>query len=102
MIEAIKQDKYDILVVDHRDRFGVRDQLDFGRWASILRDHDTELWSVAGGHLMGSDLGSQVLHTVESGKFSAVTLLRAMSPSNRTSSDIFSNLPARKSSTVAG
>ena len=35
MIEAIKQDKFDILVVDHSDRFGIRDQYDFGRWASI-------------------------------------------------------------------
>src|SRR5262249_39030433 len=71
MIEAIKQDKFDILIVDHRDRFGVRDQYDFGRWASILRDHDCELWSVAQGHLTGDDLGSQVIGAVESGKSSA-------------------------------
>jgi DNA invertase Pin-like site-specific DNA recombinase len=71
MIEAIKRDQFDILVVDHRDRFGVRDQYDFGRWASILRDHDCELWSVAQGHLTGDDLGSQVIGAVESGKSSA-------------------------------
>jgi DNA invertase Pin-like site-specific DNA recombinase len=71
MIAAIEQDQFGILIVDHRDRFGVRDQYDFGRWASILRDHDCELWSVAQGHLTGDDLGSQVIGAVESGKSSA-------------------------------
>jgi DNA invertase Pin-like site-specific DNA recombinase len=71
MIEAIKLDKYDILLVEHRDRFGVRDQYDFGRWASVLRDHDCGLWSVAQGDLLGEDLGAQVIGAVETGKSQA-------------------------------
>lgn len=55
LIAEVQAGQIDWIVVDSQDRWGVKDQLEFGYFGHILRQNDCELWSVAQGHLTGTD-----------------------------------------------
>jgi len=66
MLRAIEAGRWDWVLVDHRDRFGTADHLEFGKFACALREAGCQLWSVSQGDLLRADLAGQVLAVVDS------------------------------------
>lgn len=64
MLADVKAGKWDWIVVDSQDRFGVKDQYEYGYFVHILRQHDCELWSVAQGLLSSTDDAAVFVTTV--------------------------------------
>ena len=55
LIQDVQAGRVDWIVVDSQDRFGVRDQFEYGFYAHLLRQHDCQLWSVSQGLLTSTD-----------------------------------------------
>lgn len=66
LMQQVRSGGIDWIIVESKDRFGVRDSFEFGRFASELRDNDVELWSVAAGCLTASDYATEIMTTVDS------------------------------------
>jgi DNA invertase Pin-like site-specific DNA recombinase len=67
LLAAVKEARWDWVVVDSQDRFGTKDAYEFGYFAHILRQHDCQLWSVSQGHLTGDDLATPIITSVNAG-----------------------------------
>src|SRR5262249_2953223 len=66
MMKAVEAGRYDFILVDHRDRLGGIDHIQFCAWAHVMREAGCQLWSVSQGDLLATDLGAQVLAVVDS------------------------------------
>jgi site-specific DNA recombinase len=55
LLQDVQAGRLDWVIVDSQDRFGVKDQFEFGYYAHILRQHDCQLWSVGQGLLTSTD-----------------------------------------------
>lgn len=64
LLKLIRTGAVDVVVVDSQDRFGVKDNAEFWKYVSELRDNGCELWSVAQGLLSGEDDASVMVSTV--------------------------------------
>src|SRR5262245_4856695 len=64
MLEDVKSGKWDWIVVDSQDRFGVKDQYEYGYFVHIFRQHDCELWGVGQGLLSSTDDAAVFVTTV--------------------------------------
>lgn len=66
LLAAVSGGEIDWIIVESKDRFGVKNSYEFGKFASELMDNDVELWSVNAGHLTGDDYATEILTTVDS------------------------------------
>jgi DNA invertase Pin-like site-specific DNA recombinase len=67
LIKDIEANKVPWVVVDSQDRWGTaKHAFEFGKWASLLIEHDCQLWSVNQGHLTAPDAATAFTTTAGS------------------------------------
>lgn len=66
MLAAVRSGDAHWIIVDSKDRFGTRNAYEFGKFATELREHDCELWSVTAGCLTDDDYATEILTAVDS------------------------------------
>ncbi len=65
LLKGAQAGLFDWAVVDAKDRFGTRDNYEFGKFVSLLRKHDVQLWSVTQGCLTADDPMTEMLVVVD-------------------------------------
>lgn len=64
LLKAVETGLVKKIIVDSQDRFGTRDAYEFGKFATLLRDNDCELWSVNQGLLTADDDATILTNTI--------------------------------------
>jgi DNA invertase Pin-like site-specific DNA recombinase len=66
LLKDVEAGRVDWIITDTKDRFGTANIWEFGKFVCHLREHSTQLWSVAQGRLDTDDAVNSILSTVDS------------------------------------
>src|SRR4051812_17833051 len=64
MLKAVEARTISCIIVDAQDRFGTRDAHEWGKFLTILRDHDCSLFDASGKELSADDDASILMGTI--------------------------------------
>jgi hypothetical protein len=68
LFRLVEAGEVDWIIIESRDRFGVKNNYEFGYYITLLRRNDVELWSAADGLLSSDDAYTQIVNTVGTGR----------------------------------
>ena len=64
LLKSVEAGVVEKIIVDSQDRFGTKDAYELGKFLTILRENDCELWSVNQGHLTACDDATILTNTI--------------------------------------
>lgn len=64
LLKAVESGLVTMIIVDSQDRFGTKDAYQLGKFLTLLRENDCELWSVNQGNLTANDDATILTNTI--------------------------------------